>query len=64
MGPRNILLAASLDFRDGLDSGLVEAAVARLDARIKEVHPEVTRVFVEARRGPASERPHLARAAS
>ena len=56
-GPRDILLAASLDFKDSLDSGAVESAVARLDRRIKEAHPEVTRIFVEARRGPASQAP-------
>lgn len=55
LGPRDILLAASLDFKDGLDSGAVEAAVEHLDAEIKRAHPEVTRIFVEARRGPASE---------
>ncbi len=57
LGPRDILLAASLDFKDSLDSGAVESAVARLDRRIKEAHPEVTRIFVEARRGPASAAP-------
>jgi divalent metal cation (Fe/Co/Zn/Cd) transporter len=57
LGPRDILLAASLDFEDGLDSGVVEAAVARLDARIKQAHPAVTRVFDAARRAPASGAP-------
>ncbi len=63
LGPRDILLAASLDFADGLDSAEVEAAVAGLDARIKRAYPQVTRIFVEARRSPGDHMPADARPA-
>jgi cation diffusion facilitator family transporter len=47
-GPRDVLVALSLDFDDALRAGRVESAVTNIERRIKAVHPEVTRVFVEA----------------
>lgn len=47
-GPRDVLVALSLDFDDGLPAGKVEAVVTEIERRIKAAHPEVTRVFVEA----------------
>jgi len=47
-GPRDVLVTLSLDFEDGLSAAKVEEAVTRIERRIKEAYPEVTRVFVEA----------------
>ena len=47
-GPRDILVALSLDFHDDRTAGEVETAVSRIEAAIKRTHPEVSRVFVEA----------------
>lgn len=47
-GPRDVLVALSLDFHDDRSAAEIEAAVSRIEARIKHAHPEVTRVFVEA----------------
>jgi len=47
-GPRDILVALSLDFQDARSAAEVEAAVTRIERAIKSVHPEVRRVFVEA----------------
>jgi cation diffusion facilitator family transporter len=47
-GPDDVLVALSLDFDDALGSADVEAAVTRIERRMKQAHPEVKRVFVEA----------------
>jgi cation diffusion facilitator family transporter len=47
-GPRDVLVALSLDFDDVLPAGNVEVAVTEIERQIKAAHPEVTRVFVEA----------------
>jgi len=47
-GPRDVLVAISLEFDDMIPAGRVEGAVTRIERRIKAAHPEVTRVFVEA----------------
>ena len=47
-GPEDVLATLSLDFRDGIDSSEVEAAVSDLEARIKRERPEIRRVFIEA----------------
>ncbi|MDP6346378.1 MAG: cation diffusion facilitator family transporter [Alphaproteobacteria bacterium] len=49
LGPREILLAADLDFADGLDSSVVEAAVAELETKIRGNLPEVRRIYLEPR---------------
>ena len=48
MGPRDVLLNLSLDFRSALSSDQVEAEIARLERQIKEAFPEITRIFIEA----------------
>jgi cation diffusion facilitator family transporter len=57
LGPQDILLNLSLDFADQLSSVDVEAAISELERRIKESHPEVRRVFIEAQswRGHAAD---------
>lgn len=47
LAPREILLALSVDFADGLSSEQVEEAVSRIEGKIKKRYPEVTRVFIE-----------------
>ncbi|MDR3518222.1 MAG: cation diffusion facilitator family transporter [Azospirillaceae bacterium] len=47
-GPQDVLVTLSLDFEDSLLADRVEAIVSGLERHIKAVHPEVTRVFIEA----------------
>jgi cation diffusion facilitator family transporter len=46
-GPEDVLVALSLDFVDSGTAAEVEKAVTRIERRIKQAHPEVTRVFIE-----------------
>jgi cation diffusion facilitator family transporter len=65
LGPTDVLLNLSLDFRDDLSSADVERYISEMEARIKERHPEVTRVFIEAQswRGHLADRERTAEAA-
>ncbi len=47
-GPDTVLVTLSLDFKDALGSSDVEAAVSRIEQQMKQAHPEVKRVFIEA----------------
>lgn len=47
-GPQDVLVALSVDFDDALGSAQVEAAVSRMEREMKQAHPEVKRVFIEA----------------
>ena len=60
-GPEDVLVALSLEFQDGGTAAQVEDTVTRIERRIKAVHPEVKRVFVEAqdRDAHASSQPPL-----
>ncbi|MFW6192756.1 MAG: cation diffusion facilitator family transporter [Gemmatimonadota bacterium] len=49
MGPGRILVNLSVDFDDARSSAELEAAVGRLERRMKEAFPDVRWVFVEAR---------------
>ncbi|MCX2740852.1 cation diffusion facilitator family transporter [Pontibacter anaerobius] len=49
LGPFEILLAMDIKFKSQLASGEVEAAIVRLEKRLLEQHPEVKRIFIEAR---------------
>ncbi len=49
LGPRDILLALNIEFRDDLSSDQIEAAVRRIEAAIRDSHDEVKRIFIEAR---------------
>jgi cation diffusion facilitator family transporter len=55
-GPRNILVALSVDFRDDLPAGQVERTVTDIERKMKAVHPAVKRIFVEAQSRTAHER--------
>jgi len=48
MGPDFILVTISVDFVDGIDADTVERTIADIDRRIKQVYPQVKRVFIEA----------------
>ena len=48
LGPQDVLLNLSLDFKDKLSSDRVEFTISKLEAGIKEKFPEIKRVFIEA----------------
>ena len=48
MGPEYILVTISADFKDNLAIGTVEKAIQGIDRKIKEAHPLVKRVYIEA----------------
>ncbi len=48
LGPDNVLLNLDVRFRPGLSVGEMEEAVDRLEAAIREKHPIVRRIFIEA----------------
>jgi len=54
MGPEYILVNLSVDFKNSISAEAVERTVQNLTRRIKEIHPLVKRVFIEAeaRRSP------------
>ncbi|UMA65591.1 cation diffusion facilitator family transporter [Roseivivax marinus] len=47
LGPSDILLALSVDFRDDVLAGRLEEVVSEAERRIKEAAPDVQRVFLE-----------------
>ena len=47
-GPNDILLVMSLDFDDSLSALQVERAVTSIERQIKQAHPDISRVFIEA----------------
>jgi cation diffusion facilitator family transporter len=56
LGPNSLLVAARVDFADGLEDAEVEQASERIDERLREVVPDVTEVFLDATSTPASRR--------
>ncbi|MBI1206035.1 MAG: cation diffusion facilitator family transporter [Azospirillum sp.] len=48
MGPHDVVLGIAVDFRDNLGTGAIETAVVELDRLLRERHPEVKQVFIEA----------------
>ena len=48
LGPRDVLLALNIEFKDSLSSDEIEAAVRRIEKNIRETHDEVKRIFIEA----------------
>jgi hypothetical protein len=48
LGPEEILLNLEVNFKNDLMAGDIEAAVQRLEVRIREQHPDVGRIFIEA----------------
>ena len=48
-GPREVLVALSLDFEDTISAAQIESAVGQIERAIKAQFPEIARVFVEAK---------------
>ncbi len=48
LGPSDVLVNVSVDFHDKLSSTDIERAVSDMENRIKSLHPEVSRLFIEA----------------
>ncbi|MHA1524420.1 MAG: cation diffusion facilitator family transporter [Alphaproteobacteria bacterium] len=47
MGPQDVLLALSLDFRNDLDVGTVENSIFDIETKITSQFPEVRRIYIE-----------------
>jgi len=56
LGPQDVLLNVSLDFGDSIDANDVEAAISKMERRIKRDFPEIKRIFIEAQAWPAHRR--------
>jgi len=54
LGPREILLGVTLDFKDALTAGEIEDAADDFAAAIRAVDPRITRVFVRSGRARAA----------
>jgi divalent metal cation (Fe/Co/Zn/Cd) transporter len=48
LGPRDVLLNLVVEFRSDLDMIELRRAIRRIENRVREAHPEVTRIFIEA----------------
>lgn len=48
LGPEPVLLNANIRFRRGLNVQELEAAITRLEERIKKAEPTIERIFIEA----------------
>jgi hypothetical protein len=61
LGPEQVLLNADIQFHRGLTVSHLEAAIDRMQSRIREAEPAVKRIFIEAeslkgtRRRPAAQ---------
>jgi hypothetical protein len=51
----DVLFNISVDVRDTLTGAAIEAGVSALEARIKRLHPQVGRVFIEVQGSAASD---------
>jgi cation diffusion facilitator family transporter len=48
MGPDYILANISVDFNDNISADEIEKCVAEIDIKIKQQHPQIKRIFIEA----------------
>ncbi len=48
LGPRDVLVALNIEFKDSLSADEIEAAVRRIEQTIRAAHSEVKRIFIEA----------------
>ncbi len=48
LGPNDILLNLSLDFKNSISAGEVESIITEFEQKIKQIHPQIKRVFIEA----------------
>jgi cation diffusion facilitator family transporter len=49
LGPRDVLLTLDIRFQKDLKSGEIASAVNRLEAKIRDRHPEIRHIFIEAK---------------
>lgn len=47
LGPREVLLNLELEFRAELSMNELGAAIDRIEGKLKEAHPQITRIFLE-----------------
>ena len=47
MGAHQVLASLSLEFEDNLSSDDIEACVNRIEAKIKQIHPEIVALFIK-----------------
>lgn len=47
LGPADILMVVSIDFHDNMTSVRVEETVSEIEKAVKEMHPQITRLFIE-----------------
>lgn len=53
LGPRDLLVAISIDFRDDVSSQDVEAEISEMERQIKESYSSAKRIFIEAQSAQA-----------
>ena len=56
LGPNSLLVAARVDFADGLDEDEIEQASEAIEHRLRSAVPDVTEVFLDATTAPAKRR--------
>jgi cation diffusion facilitator family transporter len=49
LSPEEVLLNLEIDFRSGLPPGQITESIVRLEQEIRHRHPEIQRIFIEAR---------------
>ena len=49
LGPEEVLLNLEIDFHPGLPPGQITESINRLEQEIRRRHPEIQRIFIEAR---------------
>ena len=49
LGPDDILVNMDVEFVDGLSTDEVQAAIDRIESRVKEAVPAVTKIYIEAK---------------
>ena len=54
-GPENVLVALEVEFKDNLSADEIENSIRRIERQIREVHPIVKRIYIEAKEVNASE---------
>ena len=47
MGAHQVIASLSLEFKDNLTSDDIEACVNRIEAKIKQIHPEIVALFIK-----------------
>jgi divalent metal cation (Fe/Co/Zn/Cd) transporter len=48
-GPEEVLMNLEIDFRPDLPPGKITESINRLEREIRRRHPEIQRIFIEAR---------------